>query len=239
MFLFKNADLIFHLYRPLLLGMGCQLVPAEMLLSLYFFTYVALVPISRFKAGDLRLTDLSYTRSVLPATLLCYYLPYILSMSGPSREFRQASIWAFRLSPLLTSLAQRIASKFIFTSTIQQDRLTNVQRDMGTIRLGIGGLAFLSASSWLRLFRYTPSLMSGNLALSSHAWFAGVSILWIIYLYNDLKRAGMVRHGWLAIVSALAVSTCSVGPGATVAMAWLYREHVLATKRHKGAIVKE
>ncbi|KID64203.1 FAD-dependent monooxygenase andE [Metarhizium brunneum] len=233
----RRANLMTPLALPLLFGMGCQLAPAETFLSLYFFTYAALVPISRFKAGDLRLTDLSYTRSVLPATLLCYYLPYILSISGPSREIRQASIWAFRLSPLLTSLAQRMASKFIFPSTIQQDRLTNVRRDMGTIRLGIGGLALLSASSWLRLFRHTPSLMSGNLASSSHAWFAGVSILWITYLYNDLKGAGMVRHGWLSIVSALAVSTCSVGPGATVAMAWLYREHVLATKRHKGAIV--
>lgn len=59
---------------------------------------------------------------------------------------------------------------------------------------------------------------------------------WLAYLFGDLKRAGMVRAGWLGIAARAAVSLVAVGPGATVALAWLWRElrpgRVQAQGRH-------
>jgi hypothetical protein len=159
------------------------------------------------------------------------------------------------MSPLWISLGQWILKKTIIPSTIRQDRIDNVNRDMGTIKFTISSLALWSSASWLNVLLRAPlplkemfmpsagpstSFLTSvqNLFRFDHLFFSGSSLLWILYLYRDLKTSGMVRHSWLTILSSLATLTVSIGPGATVAVAWLYREQILAVKRHKGAIVR-
>lgn len=65
------------------------------------------------------------------------------------------------------------------------------------------------------------------------------SLFWTVLLFTDLKQAGMLRWSWLSLVGMFGVSAVLVGPGASLGLMWLYREYTLATKRHKGALVKD
>ena len=224
-------------------------------MPLYYFIYYSLVPISRFRAFDLRLTDMSYTQSVLPIMILAYHGPYLLSYLGPSTQIRHAATWVFQMFPLWVCLGQWVLKKTIIPSTIRQDRIDNVNRDMETIKFTIGSLVLWSSASWLNVLLraslplkeiFMPPAGPSTSFLTSvqkmfrfdHLFFSGSSLLWILYLYRDLKTAGMIRHSWFTILSSLTTLTVSIGPGATVALAWLYREQILATRRHKAAIVR-
>lgn len=65
----------------------------------------------------------------------------------------------------------------------------------------------------------------------------GACFLWLLYLFGDLKKAGMFNQSLLNVVAASAVTLVLGGPGVTVGLIWLWREHILATKWHKNAIV--
>jgi hypothetical protein len=196
---------------------------------------------------------MSYTRSVLPVMVLAYYLPYLSAYLGPSVTIRQTATWIFQMSPLWVSIGQWICKRTVIPSTVRQDRINNVNRDLGTIRLTVGSLALWSGISWLNVLLRAPLPLreiflprgadstsfvesAGNVFRYDHIFFSGSSLLWILYLLRDLKKARMVRHGWPKILFSMAVSSVCFGPGATVALAWLYREETLSTKRHKGAL---
>lgn len=56
----------------------------------------------------------------------------------------------------------------------------------------------------------------------------GASLLWLTYLFGDLKAEGVVGQNWLVLFAVKAVLMAVVGPGATFALGWLWREEVLA-----------
>ncbi|KAF3480348.1 uncharacterized protein GIQ15_05695 [Arthroderma uncinatum] len=239
----------------LFFGTASQFVGAGAMLSLYFFIYSTSVPIARFKARDMRLTDLSYTRSILPVMILAYYVPYLLAFTGPTTKSREVARWVFRMFPLVVSLGQWLIKQAILPSTIEQDRHSDFNRDIGTIRVTVGVAAVWSTISWLNSVLRTTCLLKdafsspgkglaplfGNNAESGlpydYLFTIGSSLLWVSYLYWDLKKARMVEHSWLTLLSFPVIGGLCVGPGATTAIAWLYRENILATKRHKGALV--
>jgi len=66
----------------------------------------------------------------------------------------------------------------------------------------------------------------------------GSTFLLLGLLFADMKKAGMVKTSWLTLVFSAIATTAIAGPGATIGLGWLWRENVLATKRHKGAILK-
>jgi hypothetical protein len=67
----------------------------------------------------------------------------------------------------------------------------------------------------------------------------GSVLVWLGYLFWDLRAAGMLREGWLTVVGLGVVSVFVVGPGATVGLGWLWREQILATRRHNDALTLE
>jgi hypothetical protein len=67
----------------------------------------------------------------------------------------------------------------------------------------------------------------------------GSHLVWLGYLFWDLAVAGMLREGWLRVVGLGVVSLLAFGPGATIGMGWLWREQILATRRHKYALTPE
>lgn len=242
-------------YRPFLFALAAQLLGAGTILPIYFFLYSSAVSISWFRASDMRLTDLSYTRTILPVMILLYYLPYVVAFLGSTTNARQSSIWIFQLSPLWVSLGQWTLAKTIMTSTIAQDRVHNVKRDLPVVFLTVGLLGTWSAISWLGTILTAPlfiydifrppfdsrsSLETGihNVLWNDHVFFVGASLLWILYLFRDLKNAHMVQLSWLSIISLFLVFGMVLGPMGLVACAWLYREYMLSTRRHWGAVSK-
>ena len=240
--------------RPLLFGLATQLLGAGTAMPVYYFLYIAMVPISAFRASDLRLTDLSYTRSVLPIMACGYYVPYLLSLFGPNERIRHAAVWIFQMSPVWVSLGHWVLARLVFRSTIARDRIYNVNRDVNVIRWSLAPMILCSAISWIRTLSMAPLPLwqvlwppgdnggdfiakAQNVLRNDQIFFSAGSLLWMLYLFKDLKRAGMVQFGWFGVIWRLALSTACVGPGATVGVAWLFREHFLATRRHKGAVV--
>ncbi len=64
------------------------------------------------------------------------------------------------------------------------------------------------------------------------------ALIWIALLFVDLKRARMLDIGFDKLALMLVASTVILGPGAAVLAGWIWREEVLATKRHWGAVVR-
>jgi hypothetical protein len=101
----------------------------------------------------------------------------------------------------------------------------------------------MSPFSWFTLF--IPNLAAGQtgdeyirMFLQFDEIFSiGACLLWLLYLYGDMKSAGMMKDSWLGIVLKGAVSLATFGPGATVGLGWLYREKFLASQWHKDALV--
>jgi hypothetical protein len=219
----------------LLLIVGSLHFGLETALPIYFFTYYTFMPITRFRASDLRLTDLSYSRSILPLVLILWHVPSLISGIDPGNKLFTPLL---KFVPFVISAAQLILrASGISASTIHQDRLNNTTRDMPTLLIAGNTLAAISAATWLasNVFqlvtaptRIVASFTSTGLLLYSS------SLLWIMYLFNDLQRAGMVRRDWVFTIGA---SSILLGPAATIAWFWTWRETLLATKRHWGAIV--
>jgi hypothetical protein len=203
----------------------------------------------------MRLTNLLYTRSVLPTLALCYYIPGYMSYRAASPEARYAWCWFWQMFPVWTPLVQYLFAKTIMPDTMPHDRIHNTSRDLSTIYLTVGTLAALSSTVWVWTISTSSYLLSTlfipspetiltfegtirNLLQWDHlTCFAGTS-LWIVYLFSDLKKAGMVGQSWITLLVMLAVSTLALGPGASLGLGWVWREHILATRRHKGAIVR-
>jgi hypothetical protein len=134
----------------------------------------------------------------------------------------------------------------IIPSTIVHDRISNVTRDMCTLRYTVRTLTVISALSWIGI-RYpstvnVPFKSQGPLESATSGRrveeivFHCSSLLWITYLFSDLIKAGMLRHKLCTLLLLVGISSATIGPVATVASAWSWREETLATKRHHAAI---
>jgi hypothetical protein len=224
-------------------------------MALYCFVHYIQSPIENFRSRDLRLTDMSYTASVLPVLILAHYIPMFASYSTYlSPQTRHVFIWIWQPFPVYVSVAQYVLKKTIMPYTEQIDRVHHTERDLPTINLTVGSLCALSATmwwytlysspfSWATLF--VPNLAAGQsgdayirMFLQFDEIFAfAACFLWLLYLYGDMKKAGMMNDSWIGILVKGVVSLVAFGPGVTVGLAWLYREKLLATKWHKDALV--
>ncbi|KAK3363197.1 FAD binding domain protein [Lasiosphaeria hispida] len=257
---------------PLFFALIAQFVSIAAVSPLYYLLHYLLSPIEKFKATDMRLTRINYTKSVLPALMLAYYLPLYAAFFAPAFSTRLASIFAWQVFPVYLSLAaSQVLSRFFFADTMGHDRIYSVKRDLLAIRLTIGVLAFHSAAAWAYTFLtaaacsptamlalFLPPAFSGEngaavittttttatnlvqftgrfLRLDCAFLFAN-TFLWLAYLFWDVKHAGMLRLSWAWIILLAAIATAGVGPGATVGLGWLWREELLATRRHKEAV---
>ena len=212
--------------------------------------------VSNFKASDMRLTDLSYTRSVLPAMIIGYYIPHFLSFFHTSFAVRHNWNWIWQMFPVWTYLIQLVLKRTAMPDTVEHDRLHNPKRDLSTIRVTVGALIVLSAGVWiytLTLSPYSPiTLFVPQYEAPKEDWIDivrnfvqydelfcfGGAMLWLGYLFTDLKSAGMVQQSWINIITMAILATLALGPGAATGLGWLWREDVLANRRHKGAIIE-
>lgn len=225
---------------------------------IYYFLHYTLNPISTFAAADKRLTDRAYTFSVLPIMALAYYVPLLLAYCAQDLNLRYKAVWVWHLFPLWVTIGQHILAWTVTPNTIKVDRLHNVRRDLWTIRITIGTLVAVSTGIWLHTL-YSVSASSftlytmfvpqnesvhtyissiRNLLIWDQVFFAGSSILWIVYLFADMKRAGMVKQSWGMILTLLMIASLAGGTGTATTVGWLWREEVLATTRHKDAVIK-
>lgn len=225
------------------------------LMALYCFVHYIQSPVEKFRARDLRLTDMGYTATVLPVLVLTHYIPtYGAYLSFLEPETRHKWEWIWQPFPIYTSLLQFVLKKTIMPDTLQKDRLENVNRDLPTITFTILSLCIVSAGTWLYTIARSPfsmlTLLVPNLAATQtgdeyirlflqfdQVFSMGACFLWLLYLFGDMKKAGMVEDSWVSIIVKGAATLTIAGPGVAVGLGWLWRERILATKWHKDALV--
>ncbi|KAI4724917.1 FAD/NAD(P)-binding domain-containing protein [Aureobasidium sp. EXF-10728] len=243
--------------RPGLFALFAQMKGAGMVAPLYYFVHWVLTPIDSFRSTDMRLTNMKYTRAILPSLLTVYYLPLLQSHLLPEASQRQTWLAIWQLFPITHSLAQFAISKF-WKDTVGQDKIHAPKRDVATIRCTVGIPALISAMVWVytayaattplrQIFlpQHLPASVTDSQAFTSDLvqWnfvlFVAATYLWLLYFAWDARAAGMISHSWITILGALAAATFSLGPGGAVGLGFLYREFVITEKRHKGAITRE
>lgn len=176
----------------------------------------------------------------------------------PTFAGRDHWLFVWQLYPIWLSLGTQIFSSFLQDTTIT-DRFTP-RRDLPVLNYSIGALSALSAMVWAWTFLTSASLKgffdlfipvtmptnSPNLTTCVREFLKfdeisllGNTFIWLGYFFWDMKAAGMVETSWLQLLSYLITSTLFLGPGATAGLGWLWREHILANRRHKDAITEE
>jgi hypothetical protein len=220
---------------------------------IFYFLHYIFSPIENFAALDMRLTDLLYTKSILPSMVLGYYLPLYMSYFGPA-ELRLKGNFLWQVFPLWVALFQQIF-RFFIADSVLFDRFHAPKKDLPIIRFTIGILVALSTVVWWHTVTQAPvslraMFIPGNKLVETepiriiritiqydYLFCYGTALLWVGYMFSDLKYAGMVKQPWLILVLTCVGITVLAGPGAAFGLAWLWREEVLANKRHKNAVV--
>ncbi|KAK3942865.1 hypothetical protein QBC46DRAFT_378981 [Diplogelasinospora grovesii] len=256
----RRANHLTILQLPMMFALVAQLFGAGVICPLYCFLHYILSPIENFSGTDNRLTKMKYTLAILPAVILGHYIPAYGMFLWPDLADRQKWIFVWQLYPVYVSLALQLLTRSgLFPDTMDEDKVHAPNRDLPVIRTYVGSTVALSAAVWLYTW-YTnglgtwtvfiptsiPSVIGGITGFTSQflrwdqVFTFGGQFVWLLYLFGDIKTAGMADDvSWFKMVLSGAVSLVALGPGATLGLGWLWREGILATRRHKDALTLE
>lgn len=211
----------------------------------YYFLHYVFSPIEKFAADDARLTNLGYTRTILPLTLLLISWPIFLATAGyPAADL--TSTW--RLSwilkpPFIIAIVQWILVKArISKDSMHEDSMGNQKRDLPYIRGCVYTLSTISAMTWISAHLSSSpliSLRSGGILEPNSVGVVFSSLFWVGLLIYDVKNAGMVNNKWVKVLTIGFAVSLFAGPLVAVALGWMWREEVLASKRERHAITSE
>ncbi|KAF2101574.1 FAD binding domain protein [Rhizodiscina lignyota] len=252
----RRSNLLTLAQLPLLFGFSMQHLGGGFMAPIYWFLFYIYSPVSNFKASDNRLTNITYTYSVLPLMLLFSIVPTYLMYQSDDLKTRQYWGFGWQMFPVWVSLGQYVLAKTgIMPAFNRSDRIYKPRMDVAAVRLTVGTFGIISAAAWIYTLLtstysmadlFIPSLHPEDNFFSLTRYFlqtdqvfmCGSCLLWLLYAYGDFKAAGMISQSWLTILALGSLSLVSLGPGATFAVGWLFREETLLTKRHKSAVTK-
>ncbi|KAL2143755.1 hypothetical protein VTI28DRAFT_10052 [Corynascus sepedonium] len=252
----RRASLLTPVQWPNFYAAIGQLLGIGVISPIYCFLHYVVSPIENFSALDQRLTNTRVSFAALPTVVLAYLLPFYALITWPDLAFRQALLFVWQLYPVWASAALFVISRVFFKDTMLTDKVFRTQRDLPVMRLYVGGAAVLSAAVWwwtwleyglfnvfvpsgLPRSRDTLAGFTAEFLRWDETFGFGSHLVWLGYLFWDLQAAGMLREGWFKVAGLGLVSLLLVGPGATLGIGWLFREHILATRRHKNALTPE
>lgn len=225
-----------------------QFYTMGILIGLYCFIHYVQTPIERLRASEMRLTDMSYTATILPVLILAHYIPnYCAYAWNIEPQTRHKWEWIWQGFPVAASVAQFVLKTTVMPNTIDHDRKHATERDIPTIKFTILSLCALSAATWHYTAFFAPHSMltifvpdvaatkTGDEFLRLFLQFDQICsmaacFLWLLYLFGDLKAAGMMEASWLSIVGRGLPTFVLGGPGVAFGLGWLWREDILATR---------
>jgi hypothetical protein len=232
-----------------------------LVVPIYYFTNYVLTPLSTFDAADMRRTNRLTTQTILPSLLATHYATFTAAYLAPSSAHRQAAGFLWELFPVGLSACQAL---FVLRhpSTQHGDRLSPVTRDLPIIRATIIALCAISGGVWQYTLWsncgwsslidvFVPVLGFRSVHTQSfearfaeflkwdQVFFVMPNMAWIGLLYRDMHSEGWIHAPWWKVLGAMIVLTVVGGDGAMLGVMWLYREEVLASKRHPAAVVRQ
>lgn len=210
--------------------------------NIWFYLHYLWSPIEVYAASDQRLLQLNYARTILPSIILTCLLPIVVIISNQQGPLAKSLLSLWSWVPVLLTLCHRLLAACI-KDTTAHDRLYNTRADLQFIRQSIiitGLVSFVS-------FQYLVCSMSSEEipvlylikpAAVNHQSF-GLQLgglVWLLLIFRDLKVAGMTTYRWITLLAAVVAGVVFLGPSTTLSVGWLWRENILATKRHRAAI---
>ncbi|KAM3421234.1 hypothetical protein BST61_g1640 [Cercospora zeina] len=232
-------------------------------MPLYFFFHYLSGGVAAFAAGDMRMMNTAYIKTILPSLLLvvaCTLAP-VLFQTSVNLDLGTLSILC-HLAPVGISLIHFLLTH-LNEDTEEQDMVRNYTADLPTIRTTVYGMLSLAGIvlSYQALhFASTPQAASTQIFYNlfsipsdfdvlhyTHGALTNASIYWLGLLFCDLCRAGMssTPKTVLSFLTSLAVHLAApfqfrplIDVG-FVLVAWLVREEILATKKERHAVTRE
>lgn len=241
----RRANSLTIMRFPLIFGILSQATGHGVVAPCFYFIHYTLGTLEKFACADRRLTDLAYTRTILPIMLLGMSAPLVLQAAGISIDVSQSQwqlTWTL-LPPLAISITQWLLVKTgISKSTVFQDAMTNWKQDLPTLRRLVYVLSAISGGVWM--YNLSRVSSSGGFQIGTSLqwnWFGMTlaSVIWLGLLFSDLHRAGMIESISKGLICKSVAIAIFAGPVASVALGWLWREEILASKREKHAITRE
>lgn len=261
---FRRANAFKIITLPLIFGIAFQLYGIGVVGPVFFFLHYVQSPMAHFASLDWRLVNVAAAKTATVAIAFSFVLPTLAMYLLPNLSHRLDVNVVWQAFPFLTWIVHLGLRKTIVKDTTRHDKVHNVGADLPYIRFAVKSFALISAITfnWTRFFSgsslvtifipewttimslFSPgptplNLVSGMrlfLQVDEIACFAA-AFLWLGYLVKDLKEAEMTSVSWLNVAMVAAGGTSLAGPGAVVALAWLWREEILATQRTKGSVV--
>jgi hypothetical protein len=192
-------------------------------------------PIEVYAAQDQRLLQKHYAKALFPAVVLIVSFLTHKQLERPKLEDSLAIglqyLWSWL--PVTIILTHRLFAVFQ-TNTTKQDRFestSNLACIWHSILVTVLGTTVTfhklnwEASSVIDIYSQTVGIQIGGL-------------IWIMLLFGDLKKAGMIEESWIVLLAYFIISIMLLGPSSTLLVAWTWREYILARKAHWAAVTK-
>lgn len=248
---YGHAKLTTFNASPLLFSLLYQLKGIGHVAPIYYFLHYVQHPLTLYAAADNRLIRISYAKMLIPALLVGYFIP-TASMFLPilSLDTRQWVNGIWQLFPLWVAALLRLLGGCV-RDTTQRDRVYNPTADLVYLRFAYVFVGLVSALTYSVIciksqfpvldifFKGTsdPSL-SVTSAIDGMAralrydeiWCFVSGFYWVGLHFYDLRVKGKLPVNWGKIVVVLATSLLLGGPGATISLAWYWREELLAQR---------
>jgi hypothetical protein len=219
----------------------------------YFMTYIQ-SPASTYFTAEKRRVYKKELETILPTIGIAYIVPTVAMFAVPGLVNKQ---WIngvfFQPFPLYAVVVQRVLGSFVKDSEVKMkvdENVADTEEEIKDLRHIYALSAAASASVYLYLWIMSPFPMKGiffsNLSNPSaehtmlygaakvlrydHLSCFGAGAVWTMLNFWDLKQEGLLKAGWLNIVSVFAGVTVLGGPGAAMAGMWGWRETILRKK---------
>jgi len=212
------------------------------MVDFWLFLHYSWSPIDLFGALDQRLLQMNYAKTLLPTIFIGAILPAITITAYPEAELSKNLHFIWPVLPIVLVILHRLFASLVQDST-PFDRFYRVKADLPSIRRAVIPAAFVVAA----LFNYNRITGTGTQVPALHevpSALRGIigaelgGCIWIVLLFKDLKKARMVETSWVVLFVGYWLAVSSIGSGATLLAGWLWREQILATKRHWAAVTK-
>jgi hypothetical protein len=212
------------------------------MVDFWLFLHYSWSPIDLFGALDQRLLQMNYAKTLLPTIFIGAILPAITITAYPEAELSKNLHFIWPVLPIVLVILHRLFASLVQDST-PFDRFYRVKADLPSIRRAVIPAAFVVAAlfNYNRITGTGPQVPALHEVPSALRGIIGAELggcIWIVLLFKDLKKARMVETSWVVLLVGYWLAVSSIGSGAALLAGWLWREQILATKRHWAAVTK-
>jgi hypothetical protein len=259
----RRANVLGFPYLCVIWGIAMQIFGGGVIAPLYFFLHYVYSPVSVFAASDQRLITMGHAKTALLALVLGYCVPTIGMFFAPSEDEKISWNAIWQLFPILVSFSHSILAQNLVTDDTKQARLAKPPTaDLWHVKASLYSVTLISALVFNYVRFASPSTMkeillptwwlSSDASLKHITFTSGIltvyqidyiclfgsALAWLLLLHRDLKVEEVVQYGSIVFIGWVTAGLVLIGPGATLALAWLVREKAIATTPAKGSVVR-